>query len=68
VRESDIKEIWDNSSTFDIFRNITRGNLKGKCSNCEYLGIMCYEGCRAAALAHTDDLYAEDPTCWKELA
>jgi radical SAM protein with 4Fe4S-binding SPASM domain len=68
VRERDIKEIWDNSPTFDIFRNITRGSLKGKCSNCEYLGIMCYGGCRAAALAHTGDLYAGDPTCWRELA
>lgn len=68
VRESNIKAIWDNSPTFDIFRNITRGCLKGSCSNCEYLGIMCYGGCRAAALAHTGDLYAEDPLCWKKLA
>jgi len=68
VRESDIREIWDNSPTFDIFRNITRGSLKGKCGNCEYLGVMCYGGCRAAALAHTCDLYADDPTCWSDLA
>jgi radical SAM protein with 4Fe4S-binding SPASM domain len=68
VRVSDIREIWDNSPTFDIFRNITRGSLKGKCGDCEYLGIMCYGGCRAAALAHTGDLYADDPTCWRDLA
>jgi radical SAM protein with 4Fe4S-binding SPASM domain len=68
VRKSDIREIWDNSPTFDVFRNITRGSLKGKCGNCEYLGIMCYGGCRAAALAHTGDLYADDPMCWRELA
>lgn len=68
VRESNVKEIWDNSPTFDIFRNITRGSLKGKCGSCEYLGIMCYGGCRAAALAHTGDLYADDPMCWRELA
>lgn len=68
VRVSDIKAIWDKSPTLDIFRNITQGSLKGRCNNCEYLGIMCYGGCRAAALAHTGDLYAEDPTCWKNLA
>jgi len=32
-----IREIWENSSTFDIFRNIRCGDLKGKCSNCEFL-------------------------------
>lgn len=68
IRIKDVKEIWDNSPAFDIFRNITRGDLKGKCSGCKYLGISCYGGCRAAALAHTGDLYAEDPLCWKHLA
>lgn len=67
VRENNLKQIWDNSSTFDIFRNIKQGDLKGKCSNCDYLGIDCYGGCRAAAFAHSGDIYAEDPLCWKHL-
>jgi len=68
IRKENLKEIWDNSSTFDIFRNITRSDLKGKCNNCEYLGLSCYGGCRAAAFAHTGDLYTEDPLCWKHIA
>jgi mycofactocin radical SAM maturase len=67
VRENDLKQIWDNSSTFNIFRNIRQGDLKGKCSHCDYLGIDCYGGCRAAAFAHSNDIYAEDPLCWKHL-
>lgn len=67
VRESKIANVWG-SSAFSIFRNMKRSDLKGKCHNCQYLGISCYGGCRAAALAHTGDLYAEDPTCWKHLA
>lgn len=66
--KENVKEIWDNSPAFYLFRNITRSDLKGKCSECEYLGISCYGGCRAAALAHSNDLYAEDPLCWKHIA
>jgi radical SAM protein with 4Fe4S-binding SPASM domain len=68
IRKENLKEIWDNSTTFDIFRNVTRGDLKGKCNGCEYLGVRCYGGCRAAAFAHTGDLYAEDPLCWKHIS
>ncbi|MFX0185950.1 MAG: radical SAM protein [Candidatus Hodarchaeota archaeon] len=67
IREKNIKEIWNNSPIFDIFRNITRGDLKGKCSECEYLGVLCFGGCRASAFANKGDLYAEDPLCWKPI-
>jgi AdoMet-dependent heme synthase len=67
IRTEELKEIWDNSGTFDIFRNVTCGDLKGKCNGCEYLGASCYGGCRAAAFAYTGDLYAEDPLCWKNI-
>ncbi len=68
ARNGSFENIWTSSTTFSVFRNIKRTDLKGKCSNCEYLGVSCFGGCRAAALAHTGDLYAEDPTCWKHLA
>lgn len=68
VRKRTPKEIWDGSEMFNIFRNVRKGDLKGRCGDCDYLGISCYGGCRAAAYAHSGDLYAEDPLCWKDIA
>lgn len=68
VRNDSVKKVWESCSTFDVFRNIKRGDIKGQCHDCEYLGLSCYGGCRASALAHSGDLYAEDPTCWKHIA
>ena len=68
VRSDTMENIWDSSPAFKVFRNMKCSDLKGKCHNCEYLGVSCQGGCRAAAMAHTGDLYAEDPTCWKHLA
>jgi mycofactocin radical SAM maturase len=67
IRKEELKGIWNDSSTFGIFRNIKQGDLKGKCGRCDHLGIRCYGGCRAAAYAHNGDLYAEDPLCWREV-
>ena len=67
TQKESLREIWENSSTFDIFRNIRRGDLKGQCSGCEFLGVSCYGGCRASAYAQTGDLYGEDPLCWKRV-
>ena len=68
AREQSLQEIWVSAPMFDVFRNIKKGDLKGKCGECEYLGASCSGGCRAAAFAHTGDLYAEDPLCWKDMA
>jgi len=61
---TDFSEIWE-SGALSVFRILKRDDLKGKCKNCEYLGNQCYGGCRAAALAYNNDLYSEDPLCWK---
>ncbi len=68
VRTSTPKDIWNTSEMFAIFRNVKKGDLKGRCGDCELLGVSCYGGCRAAAYAHSGDLYAEDPLCWKHVA
>jgi len=63
----DFSKIWG-SSRLDVFRNLTPGDLKGRCKDCEHLGMRCYGGCRAAALAYNGDLFGEDPFCWKGVA
>ncbi len=64
LRHDDFSKLWE-SDALNVFRNLKPGDLKGKCSHCEYLGTQCYGGCRAAALAYNDDLCGEDPLCWK---
>jgi radical SAM protein with 4Fe4S-binding SPASM domain len=61
IRSQSISEIWENSPTFRFFRSI-RFNLRGKCRSCE-LKYAC-GGCRAVALALTNDILAEDQGCW----
>jgi radical SAM protein with 4Fe4S-binding SPASM domain len=68
IRTEELRKIWDSSSTFGVFRDLQLGDLKGKCGDCEHLGVSCYGGCRAAAYAQNGDLYAEDPLCWKDVS
>ncbi len=67
LREQSFLDIWQNSAVFEVFRRIKKGDLKGKCRDCEYLPEKCSGGCRASAYAATGDLYAEDPCCWAHL-
>ena len=53
------KEIWEGSEPFKTLRD--RDNLKGICHDCSQRQVC--GGCRARALAHTGDLFAEDPRC-----
>ena len=67
LRQESLSKIWKESKTLKLFREINRDDLKGKCRECPYNPLYCKGGCRAAAYAHTGDLYAEDPMCWFKL-
>ncbi len=64
LRKERLKDIWRKSEVFNIFRNIKKEYLKGKCKTCKYTPYFCSGGCRAAAYVKTKDFYAEDPFCW----
>ena len=67
LRKEELKNIWEKSEVFSMFRNIKKEDLKGKCNTCEYIPFYCQGGCRAAAYVQSKDFYAEDPLCWNKL-
>jgi radical SAM protein with 4Fe4S-binding SPASM domain len=65
IKNQSLAEIWCDSYILNVFRNIDKGNLKGKCHGCPQAGIECRGGCRASAFAVKGDLWDEDPLCWQ---
>lgn len=58
MRQRTFREIWG-GAVLDRLRAREVGGACGACALRERCG-----GCRAAAWAHTGDLYAADPQCW----
>jgi radical SAM protein with 4Fe4S-binding SPASM domain len=59
-----LEDIWFNSPVFRDLRD--RGNLKGRCSRCEFK-FVC-GGCRARAYAYHKDYLMSDPGCIRQLS
>ncbi len=59
VKEKSFKDIWENSELFRSLRDFD--SYKGRCGECEYLGVC--GGCRARADAVYGDYLAEEPFC-----
>jgi radical SAM protein with 4Fe4S-binding SPASM domain len=59
LREQSLVDIWSNSDIFCRLRE--RGNLIGRCGECQYQDVC--GGCRARAFGTFDDPMAEDPLC-----
>jgi len=60
VREKPLSEIIGSSPVFNSLRS--RSDLKGKCGRCRYKQTC--GGCRALAYYKSNDLLAEDSTCF----
>ncbi|MBF0566104.1 MAG: radical SAM protein [Nitrospirae bacterium] len=58
VRQTHLSGIWNGSGDLTTLRN---GTYKGRCAACEYTEIC--GGCRARALAHSNDFMEEDSLC-----
>ena len=58
LREMNFADIWNSS---DLFQELRRGTLGGKCGRCEYR-VIC-GGCRARAYGSSGDYLAEDSSC-----
>jgi radical SAM protein with 4Fe4S-binding SPASM domain len=62
IRETPIKEIWENPDNFSWNRNLTKSQLGGFCSKCKY-GQQCLGGCGNTRLTMSGDIYGENNYC-----
>ncbi|MEM4605460.1 MAG: SPASM domain-containing protein [Candidatus Pacearchaeota archaeon] len=58
-----IEEMIEKYKSNKFVREMLKMNLKGKCRYCDKK-YAC-GGCRARALAIKNDVFEEDPPCWK---
>ena len=64
LKKERFEDIWLNSEVFNDLRD--RGNLKGRCSKCDYK-FVC-GGCRARAYSYHNDYLMSDPGCIRKLS
>lgn len=62
IRNTPLKEIWNNSNSFSWSRTISKEKLKGFCSKCGY-GDVCLGGCPNTRLTFNKSIYSENKFC-----
>lgn len=67
VRTQKFREIWEKAPIMKTFRDFNSNLLKGSCNACKH-NKVCAGYCRALAVLHTGDFFAEDLTCYRVLA
>lgn len=62
IRETSLREIWEDESHFAWNRTATKAKLKGECNQCKY-GDECLGGCPNTRLTMEKDIWAENRYC-----
>lgn len=63
LMEQTVKDVWENSPTYKMFRNFVPTDLKGKCATCEDRD-ECWGGCAAQRILKYGDINrGPDPLC-----
>lgn len=64
VRDTSLKDLWNNSEVFNKLKELDLTDIKGVCSKCKFLNT-CAGSCRASAYSYYKDIKAPFPTCQK---
>jgi radical SAM protein with 4Fe4S-binding SPASM domain len=66
LTHSSLVDVWADAPFLWKLREMTAADLAGECGACEYLGTVCFGGCRAAAWLDSGDVLGSDPICYKK--
>ncbi|MBA2853563.1 radical SAM protein with 4Fe4S-binding SPASM domain [Methanococcus maripaludis] len=62
IRETPLREIWENENNFSWSRSIDKSKLGGLCNECIY-GQICLGGCPNTRLTMNGTIYSENNYC-----
>lgn len=67
IRNTPIKDIWDNPDSFSWNRTMTKDKLSGVCKKCLF-GSQCLGGCSNTRLTMGKSIYSENTYCSYNIA
>lgn len=62
IRQTPLKEIWNNMQNFSWSRTMSKSKLTGLCNKCGY-GDVCLGGCPNTRLTFNGSIYSENQFC-----
>jgi len=67
IRETPLKEIWNNMQNFSWSRTMSKSKLTGFCNKCGF-GDVCLGGCPNTRLTFNKDIYSDNKFCLFNMA